>query len=435
MNWREHVRKNTVTAAEAVSLIASGSRVAVGHAAGAPNILTNAMVDRADELRDVEITHMFSLDECLYCRPEYEKSFRYNSTFMSRPTVDVLAEGRADYTPIFFSQIPMLMRSPSFPIDVAMIMVTPPDDQGRVSLGVSVDYTLEIAKSAKITIAQVNKHMPYVVGAALIDASVIDRFVFHDSPLPELPPTAFGETERAIGEQIANLIPDGACLQLGIGSIPDAVLAALDGKRDLGVHSEMISDGAMRLVEKGVINCSRKTIHQGKIVISFAMGTSNFYSWLDRNPIIESYPVDYVDDARVIGRHDNLVAINSAMSVDLLGQVAAESIGTRQFSAVGGQLDFIRGARFSQGGFSIIAMPSTIANGKISKICGIFPPGQAITTTRNDVDYVVTEYGTAYLWGKTTNQRATDLINIAAPQFREELAREARDIYGFRVCI
>ena len=435
MSWREHVKKNTVTATEAVMLVASGDRVAVGHAAGAPDILTRAMVDRAAELRDVEITHMVALDECLYCRPEYEKSFRFNSTFMSRPTVDILAEGRADYTPVFFSQIPILMRAPSFPIDVAMIMVTPPDDQGRVSLGVSVDYTLEIAKSAKTTIAQVNKHMPYIAGAALIDVSVIDRFVFHDSPLPELPPAAFGETERAIGRQIANLIPDGACLQLGIGSIPDAVLASLDSKRDLGVHSEMISDGAMRLVEKGVINCSRKTIHQGKIVISFAMGTSNFYSWLDRNPMIESYPVDYVDDARVIGRHDNLVAINSAMSVDILGQVAAESIGTRQFSAVGGQVDFVRGARFSQGGFSIIAMPATAANGKISRICGIFPPGQAITTTRNDVDYIVTEYGTAYLWGKTTNQRATALINIAAPEFREELAREARDTYGFRVSI
>ena len=435
MNWRDHVKKNTVTAVEAASLIASGNRVAVGHAAGVPDILTRAMVDRAEELRDVEITHMVALDECLYCRPEHAKSFRFNSTFMSRPTVDALAEGRADYTPIFFSQIPMLMREPSFPIDVAMLMVTPPDDQGRVSLGVSVDYTLEIAKSAKITIAQVNKHMPYIVGGALLDVSVIDRFVFHDSPLPELPPTAFGETERAIGEQIANLIPDGACLQLGIGSIPDAVLAALDGKRNLGVHSEMISDGAMRLVEKGVINCSRKTIHQGKIVISFAMGTSHFYSWLDRNPMIESYPVDYVDDARVIGRHDNLVAINSAMSVDLLGQVAAESLGTRQFSAVGGQVDFVRGARFSQGGFSIIAMPATAANGKISRICGIFPPGQAITTTRNDVDYIVTEYGTAYLWGKTTNQRAAALINIAAPEFRERLAREARDIYGFRVLV
>lgn len=435
VNWREHVKNNTVTAAESASLVASGNRVAVGHAAGAPDILTRALVDRADDLRDVEITHMVALDECLYCRPEFEKNFRFNSTFMSRPTVDALAEGRADYTPIFFSQIPILMRDPDFPIDVAMIMVTPPDDQGRVSLGVSVDYTLQIALSAKTTIAQVNRHMPYVVGGALLDVAEIDKFVFADSPLPESHPAVFGKTERAIGEQIAELIPDGACLQLGIGSIPDAVLASLDGKRNLGVHSEMISDGAMRLVEKGVINCARKTIHQGKIVISFAMGTSSFYSWLDRNPMIESYPVDYVDDARVIGRHDNLVAINSAMSVDLLGQVAAESIGTRQFSAVGGQLDFMRGARFSNGGFSIIAMPATAKNGAVSRITGVFPPGQAVTSTRNDVDYIVTEYGTAYLWGKTTNQRASALIRIAAPEFREELAREARNVYGFKVTI
>ncbi len=435
MNWREHVAANTVTAAEAAGLVASGNRVAVGHAAGAPDILTRALVDRADELQGVEITHMFALGECPYCRPEYAKSFRFNGVFMSRPTLDALADGRAEYTPIFFSQIPILMRDPSFPIDVAMIMVTEPDDQGRVSLGVSVDYTLQIAKSAKITIAQVNRHMPYIVGGALLDVSEIDRFVFADSPLPESPPAAFDETEKAIGAHIAELIPDGACLQLGIGSIPDAVLAALDGKKDLGVHSEMISDGAMRLVEKGVINCSRKTIHQGKIVISFAMGTSGFYAWLDRNPMIESYPVDYVDDPRVIGRHDNLVAINSAMSVDLLGQVAAESIGTRQFSAVGGQVDFVRGARFSNGGFSIIAMPARARNGAVSRITGVFPPGQAITTTRSDVDYIITEYGVAYLWGKTTNQRAAALITIAAPEFREDLAREARDVYGFKVTI
>ncbi len=435
MDWREHVRKNTVTAAEAAALVASGNRVAVGHAAGAPDILTRALVDRSGELSGVEITHMVALDECPYCRPEYAENFRFNSVFMSKPTQAALEDGRADYIPIFFAQIPVLMRDPSFPIDVAMIMVTPPDDHGRVSLGVSVDYTMQIALSAKVTIAQVNKHMPYIVGGALLDVSEIDRFVFADSPLPELPPAEFGETEKAIGAHIAELIPDGACLQLGIGSIPNAVLASLDGKKDLGVHSEMISDGAMRLVEKGVINCSRKTIHQGKIVISFAMGTSAFYAWLDHNPMIESYPVDYVDDARVIGRHDNLVAINSALSVDILGQVAAESIDTKQYSAVGGQVDFVRGARYSKDGFSIIAMPATAKNGTISRICGFFPPGQAITTTRNDVNYIVTEYGTAYLWGKTTNQRAAALIGIAAPDFREELAREARDVYGFKVDI
>ena len=435
MDWQEHVRKNTVTAAEAANLVVSSNRVAIGHAAGAPDVLTRALVNRADELRGVEITHMVALDECPYCRPEYTESFRFNSVFMSKPTQTALEDGRADYTPMFFSQIPLLMRASSFPIDVAMIMVSEPDDHGRVSLGVSVDYTMQIALSARLTIAQVNKHMPYIVGGALLDVSEIDRFVFVESSLPELPPAKFGETEKAIGSHIAELIPDGACLQLGIGSIPDAVLAALDGKKDLGVHSEMISDGAMRLVEKGVINCSRKTIHQGKIVISFAMGSSAFYSWLDRNPMIESYPVDYVDDARVIGRHDNLVAINSALSVDLLGQVAAESIGTRQYSAAGGQVDFVRGARYSKGGFSIIAMPATAKNATISRICGVFPPGQAITTTRNDVDYIVTEYGVASLWGKTTNQRAAALIDIAAPDFREELAREARDVYGFRVNI
>lgn len=436
VSWQEHIKNNTVTADEAVKAIKSGDRVAVGHAAGAPVVLTDAMIRRADELRDVLITHMVALDPAAYCNPEYEKSFRYSGIYLSGPTRQPVAEGRADFIPLFFSQFPALLRDPDFPIDVALLTVSPPDAQGRVSLGVSVDYTLQAALSAKTTIALVNPRMPYIAGeGALLDVTKIDKFVFDDPALLQSMPLAIGETEQAIGNHIAELIPDGACLQLGIGGIPDAVLAALGDKKHLGIHSEMISDGVMNLVEKGVVDGSRKQIHQGKIVITFAMGTTKFYEWLDKNPLVEGYPVDYVNDPRVIGRHDNLISINSALSVDMLGQVAADAMGPKQFSAVGGQVDFVRGASFSKGGFSVIAMPSRAAKGKVSRICGVFAPGQAVTTSRHDVNYVVTEYGVARLWGKTNNRRATELIRIAAPEFREELAREARDIYGFRVAL
>ncbi len=436
MNWQEHIRKNTVTAAQAAECIKSGDRVVIGQAAGAPEPLTEAMVARADELRGVEVVHMVALGECAYCKPEHHESFRFNGVYVSGGTRSAAAEGRADYTPIFFSQLPRLMRHPEFPIDVALITVSTPDPQGRVSLGVSVDYGLQAALSARTTIALVNAKMPYIAGeGSLLDASRIAKFVFADPDLLESRPMAIGETERIIGDNVAQLIPDGACLQLGIGGIPDAVLGALGGKKNLGIHSEMISDGVMNLAEKGVINGSAKTIHKDKIVISFAMGTKAFYNWLDRNPMVEGYPVDYVNDPRVIGRNDNVVSINSALSVDMLGQVAADAMGAKQFSGVGGQVDFVRGARFSQNGFNIIAMPSRAARGTVSRICGTFAPGQAVTTTRNDVDYIVTEYGAAALWGKTNNQRASALISIAAPEFREQLAREARDVYGFQVKI
>jgi 4-hydroxybutyrate CoA-transferase len=435
MHRQEHILHNTTTATQAAAQVRSGDRVVVGHAAGEPAILTDALTARAAELRDVEIVHMVALGECPYCRPEYDKSFRFNGLYLSKPTRDAVAEGRADFTTIFFSQIPMLLRHAEFPTDIAMITVSPPDGEGRVSLGISVDYTLQAALSAKKTIAVVNRNMPYIGGGALLDIRDIDMFVFADVPLLESLPLTPGGVEQAIGRHIAELIPDGACLQLGIGGIPDAVLSALDDKKDLGIHSEMISDGVMRLVEKGVITGARKTLHPGKIIITFAMGTAAFYKWLDHNCVIEGYPVDYVNDPHVIGQNDALVSINSALSVDLLGQVAADAVGSRQFSAVGGQLDFVRGSRFSRGGHSVIAMPSTAAKGLISRICGVFPPGQAITTTRNDVDYIVTEHGVAALWGKTGNKRAEALVAVAAPEFREQLAREARDVYGFQVKI
>lgn len=435
MNWREHMQSNSLSAAEAARCVKSGDRVVTGHAAAEPALLTRALTERASELRGVEICHMLALSDAPYCRPEYAESFRFNGIYVNTPTRAAVNEGRADFTPVFFSYIPELLRSPDFPVDVAMISASLPDEEGRVSLGPSVDYAMQAALSARLTLAIVNPNVPYVGGGALLDVQRIHKFVQADPPLFELPPAQPGPVETAIGNNLAELIPDGACLQVGIGAIPDAALSALDGKKDLGIHSEMISDGVMRLVEKGVINCARKTLHPGRIVFTFAAGSKDFYRWMDHNPMLEGYPVDYVNDSRVIGKNDKLISINSALSVDLLGQVAADAIGTRQFSAVGGQLDFVRGAAFSKGGVSVIAMPSTASGGKVSRICSTFSPGQAVTTSRNDVECVATEYGLARLKGKSCRQRAEALIAIAAPAFREQLAKEACDVYGLRLSI
>lgn len=433
MEWKTHIDRNTYTAEQAAQAVTSGDRVVIGHAAGSPEAVLKALVARAAELSDVEIVHMVALNDCVYCRPEYENNFHFNGLYLSQGTRDAVSAGRADYTPVFFSQIPRLFRDNLLPVDVAILTVSPPNAEGKVSLGVSVDYTLEAARCAKRTIAVVNRNMPYIAGGALLDVTKIDRFVFSNDALLQLNPPKLGAIEQEIGNHIAALIEDGDCLQLGIGAIPDAVLSAMQDKRHIGIHSEMISDGVMQLVEKGVVTGARKTIHKGKIVITFAMGTERFYKWLDHNPAVEGYPVDYVNDPRVIGQNDNLVAINSAVSVDLLGQVAADTIGPKQYSAVGGQVDFVRGARFSKGGRNVIAMPATAAKGTVSRICHMLLPGQAVTTTRNDVDYVVTEYGVASLMGKTNAHRARALIAIAAPGFRESLEREARDLYGLRL--
>ena len=433
MNWQNHIQSNTITAAQAAAKIQSGNRVVTGHAAGSPEILIKSLIDRASELENVEIMHMVALNDSPYCKPEYEKNFHFNGLYLSGGTRAAVAEGRADFTPVFFMKIPELFSSGAIPIDVALITVSKPDAQGKVSLGVSIDYTKAATLNAKTTIAIINPNMPYVGGGALIDATEIDFFVEDNTPLLELKPANIGPIEQAIGQHIAGLIQDGDCLQLGIGAIPDAVLSALHDKKNLGIHSEMISDGVMALVESGVINGSKKNLHPGKIIINFAMGTKRFYEWLNNNPMVEGYPVDYVNDPRIIGQNDNLISINSALSVDLLGQVAADSMGTKQFSGVGGQVDFVRGASFSKGGRSIIAMPSTAAKGTVSRICGSFVPGQPVTTSRHDVDTIVTEHGVASLRGKTNIERARALISIAQPEFREQLEKQAREIYGWRI--
>lgn len=431
MNWRDHFNERTVTASEAAAKIKSGDRVVLGHACGEPIKLVEEMVNRSKELRNVEIVHMVSMGKASYCLPEHETSFRHNALFVGGTSRKAIRECRGDYTPCFFHEIPLLFRDRILPVDVALITVSPPDKLGFVCLGISVDYTRQAALSAKTVIAEVNPNMPRVGGNSYLHVSDIHYFVSSEEPLLKLNPPVIGEVEKAIGSNVAQLIKDGDCLQLGIGEIPDAVLSFLDGKQDLGIHSEMISDGAMKLVNEGIINCRRKTFHTGKIVITFAMGTHAFYNWLDNNSMIEAYPVNYTNDPFNIAQNDNMVPINSALLVDLLGQVAADTLGTTQYSGVGGQVDFVRGAARSRGGRSIIAMPATAAKGTQSRITATLMNGQAVTTSRNDVDYVVTECGIAKLKGKTVRQRSEELINIAHPQFRDQLRQERKKLYGF----
>jgi 4-hydroxybutyrate CoA-transferase len=429
MNWKEHYERNTVSGQTAVKTINNGDRVVVAHACGEPRGLVEAMVERAAELRGVEIVHMVAMGKAQYCLPEYSQSFHHNSLFVGATSRQAVNEGRGDYTPCFFSEIPLLFRNDVLPVDVALIQVTPPDKQGFVCLGISVDYTKQAASSARTVIAQVNPNVPRIAGDSSLHVTDINYFVSSDEPLIEMSPPRIGETEKAIGKNVASLVKDGDCLQLGIGAIPDATLTFLEDKNDLGIHSEMISDGVMHLVENGVVTCRRKSFHPNKIVITFAMGTGEFYKWLDNNTMIEMYPVDYTNNPVNIAKNDNLVSLNSALSVDLLGQVAADTLGPRQYSGVGGQVDFVRGARISKGGRSIIALPATASKGTVSRIVSVLERGQAVTTSRNDVDYVVTDYGVAHLRGKTVAQRAEALIGIAAPEFRDQLFAEFNDIY------
>jgi len=413
-------------AQDAVKIVKSGNRVVFSHACGEPRLLPGALVGRAKQLKDVEIVHMVPMGEALYCRPEYAKSFRHVALFSGAPTREAIWDNRGDYIPYVFSEIPFLFNS-TLPVDVAMVSVSPPDNNGFCSLGVSVDYTKSAVESAKTVIAEVNKTMPRTHGDSFIHVSDIDYFVEVDEPIAELKSVELTEVEKNIGKHVAELIDDGCCLQLGIGGIPDAVLFYLTDFKDLGIHSEMISDGVKNLVEKGVITGRRKTLHKGKIIVNFLMGTRGFYNWADDNPNIEMRTVDYTNNPYIIAQNKKMIAINSALEVDLLGQVCADTLGAKQFSGVGGQLDFVRGARLSEGGKAIIALPSS-AKGT-SRIVPTLKTGAAVTTSRNDVDYVVTDFGIASLKGKTVRERMRSLINIAAPDTREELTRKAFEIY------
>ncbi len=432
MSWKQEYEQKQMSAGEALKKIPANSRIALGHAAGEPAYLANLLSDHPEWFTNVEICHMVSLGENRYCQEGMEGHFRHNSLFASAKTRDAIASGRADFTPCFFYQIPELFET-TLPLDAALVMVTPPDENGNVNLGVSCDYTKAAIEQARLVIAQVNDQMPWVCGENTVPVSSIDCFVLHSEPLPELKPARLGDTEKAIGRNCASLIQDGDTLQLGIGAIPDAVLLSLKDKKNLGIHSEMFSDGVVELVEAGVITNSAKNFHAGKSVVTFLMGTKRLYDFVDHNPDIEMHPVNYVNHPSVVAQNEHLVCINSSVQVDLMGQICSESVGLKQISAVGGQVDFVRGAAMAPHGISIIAMPSTAAKGTISKIVPLLDTGAAVTTSRCDADYVVTEYGVAHLKGHTLKDRAKALIRIAHPDFRPELIRvyEERFHYSY----
>ncbi len=429
LDWQNYYSERICTPSEAVKCVKSGQRVILGHACGEPQVLTRALVARAHELEDVEIIQRVAMGDSSYVEPEMQGHFRLNSLFGSAPTRKAIAEGRADFTPCFISEIPDLFLLGKVPLDVAMVTVTPPDNHGYCSLGISIDYTIQAARAAKIVIAQVNPEMPRTYGDTLLHVSEIDYFVPAEEPLIVLQPPTIGPVEEQIGMNAASLIEDGATLQLGIGSIPDAILSFLHNKHDLGVHTELFSDGVRGLVEEGVINGKSKTLHPGKVVSNFIMGTPELYNWVHENAAIALYPEDYTNDPFVVAQNYRMTAINSALEVDVLGQVAADTLGPMQFSGVGGQVDFIRGAARSPGGKSIIAFPATAKKGKVSRIVSVLARGSAVTTSRHDTDYIVTEYGIASMKAKTVKERMEALINIAHPDFRAEIRHDAYRTY------
>jgi len=406
---------------EALELIKTGDHIFIGSACGEPQYLVRGLVEKANHLADNEILHVHTLGVAPYAKPRYSDRFRLNAFFVGINTRQAVAEGRADYTPVFLSELPRLISSGMIPIDVALIQVTPPDEHGFCSLGVSVEITKTAAENAKLVIAQVNRQMPRVLGDSFIHISNIDVVVEHDEPILECPRPEKDIVSERIAKYVADLIDDESTLQIGIGSIPDSILDALTDKKDLGIHTELLTEGVVDLVEEGVVTCAKKTINRGKIIASFAMGTRRLYDFIDNNPMVEFYESDYVNNPVVICQHEKMVAVNQALEVDLTGQVCADSLGYRFYSGLGGQADFVRGAMLSKGGKAITVIPSTAKNGKISRIRSLLSSGAGVVLTRGDVDYVVTEYGVASLRGRTIKERALSLINIAHPKFRNDL--------------
>lgn len=416
------------SAREAIQQIKSGDNVFIHSVAAAPQVLIGAMMERASELRAVKLYHLHTEGPAPYAEPQYEENFRVKSLFVGSNVRQAVQEGRASYVPIFLSEIPHLFRKGIIPLDVALVSISPPDQHGMCSLGTSVDASKAAIQNARTVIAQVNKHVPRSHGDSFIHISQVDYHVPHDEPLPEVPTAEPGKVQQAIGQHVAELIPDRATLQMGIGAIPNAVLANLGNHKDLGIHTEMFSDGVLPLVEQGVITNKYKKKHPGKLVATFVMGTKKLYDFVDDNPEVAMLECDYVNDTAVIRRNPNVIAINSAIQIDLSGQVCADSIGKNMFSGIGGQMDFIRGASLSEGGKPIVALPSVTTKG-ISRIVPYLNQGAGVVTTRGHVQYVVTEYGKANLYGKTLKERTKELIRIAHPDHREELEKAAFEMY------
>ncbi|OQY28199.1 MAG: 4-hydroxybutyrate CoA-transferase [Candidatus Cloacimonetes bacterium 4572_55] len=427
MKWLQRYQERIVSAEDAVGVIRSGDRVYVGGGCAMPHSLVKALVQRSDELEDVEITHILTIGEAPYADPKHEKSFRVRNFFIGGNLRKAVQDGRADYVPIFLAEIPRLFLSGDLPIDVALISVSPPDEHGFCSFGIEVGCTMPAAKSAKIIIAEINDQMPRCHGDSFIHINKINYCLPISTPLSQLSQGQPSNLQKKIGQNVAELIEDGSTLQLGIGGIPDGVLFYLEDKKDLGIHSEMFSDGIIGLVEKGIVNNERKTLHPGKIIAGFVLGTQKVYDFMDDNPIIEMHPTHYTNDPFIVSKNDKMVAINSAIEVDLTGQVCADSIGTKHYSGIGGQIDFIRGAARSKGGKPIIALPSTARNDSLSRIVPMLKPGAGVVTSRGDVHYVVTEWGVASLYGKSIRDRVYALAKIAHPKFREELIAFAKE--------
>lgn len=429
MDWNEIYEDRKCTAEEAVQEIKNGDRVVFAHCVAEPTILVDAMVANAESYENVTVSHMVTLGKGEYTKPELKDNFRFEAWFCSCSTRGAVAEGHGQFVPVYFHEVPKYIRNGVFPIDVAMVMVSPPDHNGFCSVGISCDYTMQAIKSAKIVLAEVNDQVPVVYGETFVHVSEIDAFVESSHPLPEIALPKIGKVEKSIGKYCASLIEDGSTLQLGIGAIPDAVLSQLKNKKHLGIHSEMISDGVVDLYELGVIDCSQKSIDKGKMVVTFLMGTKRLYDFARTNPMLEMRPVDYVNNPVVVAQNSKMISINACLQVDFMGQVVSDSIGTKQFSGVGGQVDFVRGVAMSLDGKgkAIIAMSSVAKKKdgtKISKIVPFIDNGAAVTTNRQDVDFIVTEYGIAEMKGKTLQDRARALIGIAHPDFREELKEE-----------
>lgn len=433
--WVKKYNTKLVSAEDAVKIIKSQDKIVIQPGCATPSELIKAMVKRKDELTDVEIYHILVVGDLPYVQPGMEKHFKHRAFFIGGNTRKAVNEGRAEFIPIFLSEVTMLFKRGVLQADIAFIHVSPPDEHGFCSYGIDVGNIKTPAEKAKCVIAQVNTQMPRGLGNSFIHISKIDFIVEVDQPLLELPqvdPDATPEMLEIydkIGKNVASLIEDGSTLQMGIGAIPDAVLRYLHDKNDLGVHTEMFSDGLVDLVEAGIVNGEKKTLHPGKIIAGFVLGTKKSYNFIDNNPILEFHPQEYVNDPFLIAQNYKMVAINSAIEVDLTGQVCADSIGTRFFSGIGGQVDFIRGSSRSEGGKPIIALPSATKDLKFSKIVSTLKPGAGVVTSRGDVHYVVTEYGTANLYGKTIQERVRTLIEIAHPAFKDELTKFAKNTY------
>jgi len=421
MSWEIEYKNKLRTPDEALRCVQSGMRVYIQPGCAEPETLVEALIQRAPYVQDVEIVHMMTMGSAPYVAPDMAGHFRHNAVFIGSNVRDAINEGRADYTPVYLSEIEELFESGAMPIDIALIEVSPPDSHGFCSFGVGVDTTLTAAKVARFVVAQVNDQMPRTYGDSFIHVNKIDAIVESSRPLCALKKHDVTDLQVAIARNVAGLIEDGAVIQTGIGGIPDAVLPMLMDRKDLGVHSELVSDGVIPLIDAGVLTGARKNFKPRKIILGFALGSKRLFDYVDNNPIFEFHPTAYTNEPALIARNDNMVAINSALQVDLTGQVCSDSIGTYFYSGIGGQVDFLRGASRSKGGKPIIALSSTAKNGTISRITPMLAPGAGVVTSRGLIRYVVTEYGVAYLHGKSIRERAKALIEIAHPKFRNEL--------------